>query len=69
MCSIYEDVDEDDDARKALKPEKRALYLFRVFRAIQFKTRDPKTNANNRKTTQRERVQREREIEEEEEEE
>ena len=41
---------------KALKPEKRALYLFRVFRAIQFKTRDPKTNANNRKTTQRERV-------------
>ena len=53
MCSIYEDVDEDDDARKALKPEKRALYLFR---AIQFKTRDPKTNANNRKTTQRERA-------------
>ena len=41
---------------KALKPEKRALYLFRVFRAIQFKTRDPKTNANNRKTTQRERA-------------
>ncbi len=41
---------------KALKPEKRALYPFRVFRAIQFKTRDPKTNANNRKTTQRERV-------------
>ena len=50
VCSIYE----DDDARKALKPEKRALYLFRVFQAIQFKTRDPKTNANNRKTTQRE---------------
>ena len=41
---------------KALKPEKRALYLFRVFQAIQFKTRDPKTNANNRKTTQRERA-------------
>ena len=56
VCSIYEDVDEDDDARKALKPEKRDLYLFRVFRAIQFKTRDPKTNANNRKTTQRERA-------------
>ena len=71
VCSIYDDDDDDDDddeRGKALKPEERGLCSYLGF-FRPFKTRDPKTNANNRKTTQRERVQREREIEEEEEEE
>ena len=48
VCSIYEDDEDDDDARKALKHEGLCTHL--GFSA-KFETRD-----RNRKTTQRERV-------------
>ena len=70
VCSIYDDDDDDDDEATRESPETRGRGLCSYLGFFRpFKTRDPKTNANNRKTTQRERVQREREIEEEEEEE
>jgi hypothetical protein len=58
VCSIYDDDDDDDDEATRESPETRGrgLCIYLGFRAIQFKTRDQKTNANNRKTTQRERV-------------
>ncbi len=42
--------------KKGFPPQReRALCVFRVFRFVQT-LRDPNENANNRKTTQRERV-------------
>lgn len=68
VCSIYDDDDDDDEATRE-SPETRGRGLCSYLGFEEIPRGDPKTNANNRKTTQRERVQREREIEEEEEEE
>ena len=59
VCSIYDDDDDDEATRESPETLRRGLCSYLGFEEIP--RGDPKTNANNRKTTQRERVQRERE--------